>query len=129
MLGVIILTTFEMLSKHDLFKPDSEIKNIPIICLMLLDFVENKAGFCEYSWGCEVVRACDKAGIKLEDYVGKQVAVSKDMLDDLRGRYIEKKESSEHATEEDNGKGYKTFAKIEGWTPEDNIDNNREDRI
>jgi hypothetical protein len=122
MLGVMTLTTFEMLSEHDLFKPDSEIKNIPIICLMLLDFVENEAGVCECSWGCEIVRACDEAGIKLEDHVRKQVSVSKDMLDRLRGAYMEKKESSEHAADEDEGNGYKTFAKMEGWAPEDDDD-------
>jgi len=128
MLGVMILTTFEMLSEHDLFQADSEIKNIPIICLMLLEFVENEAGACEHRWGCEIVRACDEAGIKLEDHVRKQVPVNKDMLDDLRGAYMEKKELSEHAAEEDDGNGYRTFAKMEGWAPEDDLDDG-EDRM
>ena len=122
MLGVMVLTTFEMLSEHDLFKPDSEIKNLPIICLMLLEFVENEACDCDINWGCEVVRACDEAGIKLENHIRKQVSVSKDTLDTLRELYMEKKLSSEHAAEEDEGNGYKTFARMEGWLPDDDID-------
>jgi hypothetical protein len=129
MLGVMILTSFEMLSEHNLFKPDSEIKNIPIICLILLDFVEHEASDCELSWGCEIVRACDEAGIELDKHTRKQVSVDKAMLDELRDEYMEKKLSSEHAVEEDGGNGYKTFARMKGWTPEDDIDDVDEGRL
>jgi hypothetical protein len=126
MLGVMILSTFEMLAEHNLFKPDSEIRNIPIICLMLLDFVENEASDCERLWGCEIVRACDEAGIELERHVRKQVAASQVLLQGLREAYIEKKTSCEYALEVDAGNGYKTFARMADWTPDDMGDDDGE---
>ncbi len=40
MIGLMILTSYSALAEHPLFKPDSEIKNLGIISLMLLEFAK-----------------------------------------------------------------------------------------
>ena len=64
MMGTTILTSFEMLSGHDLFTADSEIKNIPIICLIFLEFFDNTATDLDLNCQCESF-----------DYVMKQALI------------------------------------------------------
>ena len=73
MIGVMVLTCYDILAEHDLFKPDSEIKNLEIISLILIQFLLGPGQDLDCNWGCEVVRFCDEAGIKLEEHVKKQV--------------------------------------------------------
>ena len=40
MLGFMLLTSNAALSEHSLFKPESEVKNIDIISLLLLEFIQ-----------------------------------------------------------------------------------------
>lgn len=40
MLGFMLLTSNVALSEHSLFKPESEVKNIDIIRLLLLEFIQ-----------------------------------------------------------------------------------------
>ena len=121
-IGLMALTSFEMLSEHDLFKPDSEIKTIGIVCLLLLEFLNDWAGDLHCAWGCEVVRMCDEAGIDLRKQVRKQVNVPESQLKDETDNYLEKKEASDFGdTEEADGNGYVGFANKEDWTPKDDI--------
>jgi hypothetical protein len=87
MLGLMVLTCIDALKEHDLFTPNSEVKNIPIICLIALEFAVQSCQDLEITWACEVVRLCDDAGIKLDDHVRKQVNISKKDLKKLRGEY------------------------------------------
>src|ERR1700759_2224948 len=91
MFGVMTLTVLAALSEYNLLTPDSDIKNIPIVCLILLEFLQGPAEDLEGGWGCEIGRNCDEHGIVLEDSVRKQVAVSKEDLEELRKRYDEKR--------------------------------------
>ncbi|KUJ09407.1 uncharacterized protein LY89DRAFT_657758 [Mollisia scopiformis] len=87
MLGLMTLTVFDVLSEHDLLKPGSEIKNLEIICLIILDFIVKDCGDFEIEWGCEVMRRCDEAGIELEKHVRKQVNIGVEDLQKLRDEY------------------------------------------
>lgn len=81
------------------------------------------------SWGCEVVRLCGKAGIKLDEHVRKQIRVTKEDVENLRKKYMEKKELSEYAEDDElDGNGYKAFALKEDWTPEDDLLSGDEDQ-
>ncbi len=122
MLGVMVLTSYEVLSEHDLFKSDSDIKNIGIMSLILLEFLKDEACDLDTMWGCEVVRLCDEAGIELEKDVRKQVNVSKEHLKELREFYKEKKEASEFGRDDEcDGNGYMAFAKMKSWKPQNDI--------
>jgi hypothetical protein len=131
MIGVMVLTSFDMLSEHDLFKPNSDIKNLNILCLMLLDFLAEEATDLDSEWGCEVVRLCDEAGIELEKDVRKQLSVTEEQLKDLRELYVEKQQSSEYDQEGElgEGNGYKAFARMENWTPDDDIGEGDEGKL
>jgi hypothetical protein len=109
MIGLMVLTSYSALAEHSLFKPDSEIKNLGIISLMLLDFAQGPGCDLDIEWGCEVVRMCDEAGINLDKEVRKQVAVSKKDLKKLRAKYKKKQH------------GYKEAAEKKGWKPEDDV--------
>jgi hypothetical protein len=118
MLGLMTLTSYEILSEHNLLKSDSEVKNIEITSLLILEFLSAWAGDLDCTWGCEVVRLCDEAGIKLDEHVRKQVSVSKKEIKDFRAEYTEKREASEYAEDEEcDGDGYTAFALKEDWTP------------
>jgi hypothetical protein len=122
MLGLMTLTSYEILSEHHLLKSDSEVKNIEITSLLILEFLSAWASDLECTWGCEVVRLCDEAGIKLDEHVRKQVSVSKEEIKDFRAEYTEKREASEYAEDEEcDGDGYTAFALKEDWTPEDDV--------
>lgn len=112
MIGLMTLTTFDMLEEHDFFKIDSEIKTIGIVCLLLLEFLSDWAEDLDVGWGCEIVRMCDDAGIDLRKQIRKQVSVDKKRLKEETGLYKEKLKSSE----------FQKFANKEGWKPEDDID-------
>jgi hypothetical protein len=122
MLGLMTLTSYEILSEHNLFKSGSEVKNIEITSLLILEFLSAWASDLECTWGCEVVRLCDEAGIKLDEHHRKQVSVSKEEIGDFRAEYTEKREASEYAEDEEcDGDGYTAFALKEDWTPEDDV--------
>jgi hypothetical protein len=109
MLGLMVLTSYSALSEHSLFKPDSEIKNVGIISLMLLEFAQGDACDLDIGWGCEIVRMCDEAGINLDKEARKQVSVSKKDLKGMKAAYKEKKD------------GYKEAAEKKAWKPEDDV--------
>lgn len=124
----MVLTSLEALFQQGLLKPDSKIKNIPIMCLMLLEFLAGDAQDLDCYWGCKIVRLCDHVGIKLEESVRKQVAVTKKSIEELREKYGEKKEASEYDQGANGeGNGYKAFAKKKDWEPKD--DWNTEDEF
>ncbi|KAG9239266.1 hypothetical protein BJ875DRAFT_479592 [Amylocarpus encephaloides] len=124
MTGVMALTCLDVLLEHDLLKPDSEVKNIPIICLMMIELLEGVAADFDCGWSCELVRLCDEKGIELEMHVRKQVSVSEEKVKSLREFYREKKEYSDYDQGEDGeDSGYKAFARKEDWKPEDDVVN------
>lgn len=114
----MILTSFDALAEHDLFAPDSEVNNIGIISLLLLEFLELWAQDLDCEWGAEVVRACDEKGIELDKVVRKQVEVAKKDIKKWRDKYEKKQSGSEFAA----GNGYKHFAEKKDWTPKDDLD-------
>lgn len=87
MLGLMIFTCFSVLAEHDLFKPDSEVKNIEICCLILLEFLVKDCVDFEIEWACEIVRQCYEAGFDLDGFVRKQVNIKKKDLQGLRRTY------------------------------------------
>ena len=123
MLGIMILTTFDILSEHHLFKPDSEVKNIGIVCLLLLEFLRVEACDFDCGWGREIVRLCDNAGIDLTKMVRKQVSVSEkdigeyrqNVKDNLRGW-----KTGEDETDQENNM-YKKYSEMNHWTPKDDM--------
>jgi hypothetical protein len=122
MLGLMILTSYDVLSEHNLLKSDSELKNIEIMSLLILEFLSVWASDLECTWGCEVVRLCDEAGMQLDKHIRKQVSVSKKEIEDFRAEYTEKKEASEYAEDEESeGNGYKAFALKKDWAPENDL--------
>jgi len=123
-LGVMIMTTFDMLKEHNLFVASTEetkIKNLQIMSLMLLEFLLDYGQDLDQEWGCEIVRYFDEAGIDLEKSLRKQVSVSKKQIEDYRSQWKEKKEASDLANDGDNGDGYTTFEKKKDWKPADDI--------
>jgi hypothetical protein len=122
LLGLIVLTSYSVLSEHSLFKPDSKVKNIGIMSLLLLEFIEGPGCDLDCGWGCEVVRQCDEAGIQLDKEIRKQVNFTKKNLKDMRAMHKEKKEASDFdlALEYDQD-GYKAFAEKMDWTPKDDM--------
>jgi hypothetical protein len=116
MLGLMVLTAYAALYEHSLFKPNSEIKNIGIISLMMLEFAQEDGQDLDIGWSCEVVRMCDEAGINLDKEVRKQVSVSKKDLKGMRAAYKKKKD------------GYKEAAEIKGWKPKDDIEGEWEEK-
>lgn len=123
MIGVMVLTCYDVLAEHDLLKPDSDVKNIPIISLMLIEFVEGNRSELECNWACEILRLCDEKGIELERHVRKQIKVTTQELKELRDEYLEKREASEHDQEEGGEEnGYAAFARKEDWGPGDDFD-------
>jgi hypothetical protein len=122
MLGLMILTCYDVLSEHSLFKSDSEVKNISIITLMLLEFLDGKGASVHCDWGCEFVRLCDEASIELDKDIRKQIHISKDKLATLRDNYnIKKTLTSVEFGDGYNGDGYKVFAMKVDWKPSDDI--------
>lgn len=125
MIGVMVLTTYDMLSEHDLLKPESEIKNVGIVSLLMLEFLGEVSDLdCE--WGCEVVRLCGQAGIDLEKGVRKQVSVSKDRIIELRKEHEEKAKSYLFGDDDEKDEdAYKTFAEKKDWKPQDDWDEDK----
>jgi uncharacterized protein YwqG len=131
MLGVMILTTFDILSEHDLFKPDSEIKNIGIVSLLILEFLLVAACNFESDWGHEVVRLCDNAGIDLAKIVRKQVSVSeKDIKeyrqadkDNIRGWMTGEEENDLESNM------YLEYGEMNAWIPKDDIEEFHKERM
>lgn len=118
MMGTMILTSFEMLSEHDLFTADSEIMNIPIICLIFLEFFDNTATDLDLNCQCENLRLCDEAGIDLTKHVKKQVQISEKKINEWRAKYKSKKEDFPEA---DGGNGYNFWAEKKNWKLEDDV--------
>ncbi|KAF7947921.1 hypothetical protein EAE96_008992 [Botrytis aclada] len=118
MIATMMLTSFEMLSEHNLFTADSEIKNIPIICLIFLEFFDNTATDLDLDCQCEILRLCDEAGIDLTKHVRKQVHIPEKKFNDWRDKYKSKKEDF---TEADDGNGYKFWAEKKKWKPEHDV--------
>ena len=109
MIGLMVLTAYSALSEHSLLKADSEVKNIGIMSLMMLEFAQGDGCDLDIGWGCEIVRMCDEAGIDLDKIIRKQVSVSKKDLKGARAAYKAKKD------------GYKTAAETKGWKPENDV--------
>lgn len=87
MLGVMVLTTYDMLSEHHLLKadsPDAEIKNIDLMSMLLLEFLHGSARDFACRWGHEVVRLLDNAGVDLKSMVGKQILLSRKDVEEYR---------------------------------------------
>lgn len=116
MLGLMVLTAYSALLEHDLLKPDSEIKNLGIISLMMVEFAKIDGEDLDIGWTCEVVRMCDEAGINLDDFVRKQVSISKKDLKEYRAAYKRKKA------------GYASAADIKKWKPENDIGGKYEEK-
>jgi len=118
MIGVMVLTSYDILTEHGLFKPDSEIKNLEIISLILIQFLLGPGQDLDCEWGCEVVRLCDEVGIELEEHVRKQVSISKKNLGVLGEGYKVERGSSDFGRKHGQN-GYKAAADIKNWKPED----------
>jgi hypothetical protein len=116
MFGTMILTTFDVLSEHDLLATDSPILNIGIVSLLMIEFCYDSAGDYGIDWAHEVLRALDKAGVELK--LRKEVLVSQDKIDELREQY-KKKESEEV---EDGKNIYQLNAKARSWVPDDDFE-------
>jgi len=131
MLGTMVLTTYAVLAEHSLLKPDSpdnKIRNIGIVSLLMFQFL-GIAEDVEPGWGCEVVRLLDEAGVKLEDYVRKQVPVTKEEIADARTAYKKKMEASDYGQDDMcNGNGYLAFERMQDWTPKNDL-NGEEERM
>jgi hypothetical protein len=116
MFGTMLLTSFEMLSEHNLLGPypASPIPNIGIVSLLLIEFLKVGASDIQVCWAHEVVRALDKAGI--DPPTRKQVRVSQKDIDGMREEYRDKEEDDSF------GSGvnvYEHSKKVKYWTPED----------
>ncbi|KAF4629512.1 hypothetical protein G7Y89_g8636 [Cudoniella acicularis] len=134
MLGLMLLTSYSMLSEHSLFKsssPSSSIKNIGIITLLLLEFLIGPATDLDCGWGCEVVRLCDEAGIELDNELRKQVDFTEENLVEMREDYRKKKTGCGVDLAADYGSdGYKAFAEMgNDWSPEDDVDEEGEGKM
>jgi hypothetical protein len=116
MFGLMVLTAYSALSEHSLFKLDSEIKNIGIMSLLMLEFARGDGQDLDIGWGCEIVRLCDEAGIDLDKQVRKQVSLSTNDLKEMRAAYKKKKN------------GYKAAAETKGWKPENDIGGEWDDK-
>ncbi|KAI9649516.1 hypothetical protein NHQ30_002094 [Ciborinia camelliae] len=121
--GLMILTSLDMLSEHNLLAPDRTIKNIPIILLLMLDFLKRWEELdYETRWPCEVVRLCDEACIDLVQaiqHANKMIEVQEDKIQTWRRDYEKKQTSSDFAKFEPfNGNGYMYWASKKSWTPE-----------
>jgi hypothetical protein len=116
MFGTMLLTSFDMLSEHGLLAADSQIPNIGIISLLMIEFSYDSAGDLDLTWACEIVRALDKAGVELKPR--KEVEVSQEKIDELREQY-EDKESDEI---EDGKNIYKVHASNRSWEPDDDFE-------
>ncbi|KAM3081166.1 hypothetical protein ACMFMG_005121 [Clarireedia jacksonii] len=115
MFGTMILTSFEMLAEHGLFTPDSRIKNIAIISLLWLEFIDQNGEDLDISWACEVVRLCDEAGFDLTESLRGQIDLDKEKFETWRKEYGEKKKCQEA----EDGDGYKYWAGKTKWKPQD----------
>jgi hypothetical protein len=115
MFGIMLLTSFDMLSEHGLLAVDSLLPNIGIISLLMIEFVYDSAGDFHLKWPHEIVRALDKAGIELKPI--KEVCVSQEKIDELREQYMEKE-----SEEVEDGKNiYKVHGSNRSWQPEDDF--------
>jgi hypothetical protein len=61
----MILTTHDVLAKQDLFRPDSEIKNIGIASFLFLECQLMEAVDVDCRWVRKVARLCDNTGVDL----------------------------------------------------------------
>ena len=121
-MGVMVLTCYDVLAEHSLFGPESEVKDIGVITLILLEFLEGDAGDIPAAWGCELVRLCDEAGIELDKLVRKQISVTKESLEELRDYYKEKKTACDlEIADQYDRDGYKAFAMKSNWKPADDM--------
>ncbi|QSZ34341.1 hypothetical protein DSL72_005932 [Monilinia vaccinii-corymbosi] len=120
--GLMILTSLEMLSEHNLLAPDSRVKNIPIILLLMLNFAKEwePLGY-HIRWPCEVVRLCDEAGIDLAQciqHTNGMITVKEERIQAWRKDYEKKRTSSDFAKLEPfNGNGYMYWARKKNWQP------------
>jgi hypothetical protein len=124
MIGIMVFTTYDMLSEHDLFKPDSEIKNIGIISLLILEFLQHEASDFDCNWGREVVRLCDNAGIDLKKLVRKQISLKKKDIESLRQDVKDNLQGWQAGYDENDHENdmYKYYAEDETWTLKDDFD-------
>lgn len=87
----MLITAYEMLAEHNLIRDDSPIPNIGIVTLLLLDFLRDTCNDFDIEHTCEIVRAADKYGVKLEPREEVQGA-TQDEIDSLRAEYEEQDE-------------------------------------
>lgn len=121
MIGLMVLTCIDVLKEHDLFRSDRDIKNIEIICLILLEFAVHSCNDLYTKWGCEIVHLCDDAGMDLEKHIRKQVNISKLDLANIRDEIEEKREKAPIDGELDDGDGYDIYRNMKDWRPEDDV--------
>jgi hypothetical protein len=123
MMGTMVLTCYAVLAEHSLFKPDSEVKNISIMSLLMLEFIQGEGEDLYCTWGCEVVRLCSDAGIDLKKDLRKQIGLTRECMQEMKDGHEDKKETSPWApADECDGDGYMAAAKMQDWTPENDID-------
>jgi hypothetical protein len=116
MFGTMLLTSFDMLSEHGLLAADSQIPNIGIISLLMIEFSYGSAGDFDLTWACEIVRALDKAGVELKPR--KEAGVSQEKIDELREQYKDRE-----SDEIEKGKNiYKVHASNRSWEPDDDFE-------
>ncbi|KAF8858321.1 hypothetical protein BDZ45DRAFT_674106 [Acephala macrosclerotiorum] len=121
MIGTMVLTCIDVLKEHDLFQSGGNIKNIEIICLILLEFAVQSCNDVNTKWGCEIVHLCDDAGIDLEKHVRKQVRIRDIDVAKLRDEIEEKREEAPIVGEIDDGDGYDIYQNMKDWTPDGDI--------
>jgi hypothetical protein len=91
MLGVMYITTFEMLHESGLTSPTSPLPdNIGVMTLHFLNFVMDTCSDFGFDWAHEIVRAADKYGVVLSP-VNQIKSVDQDALDYLRDECEETK--------------------------------------
>ncbi|TGO13168.1 hypothetical protein BTUL_0075g00130 [Botrytis tulipae] len=120
--GTMLLTSLEILSEHNLLAPNSTVRNIPVILLLLFKFLKEweELGY-EIGWPCEVVRLCDKAGIDLVQaiqYTSGKIKIQEGKVHTWREEYQKKQTECLFAQSQPfNGNGYMYWASKQDWQP------------
>ncbi|THV48483.1 hypothetical protein BGAL_0245g00060 [Botrytis galanthina] len=120
--GTMLLTSLEILSEHNLFAPNSTVKNIPVILLLIFKFLKawEELGY-EIGWPCEVVRLCDEAGIDLVQaiqYTSEKINIQEGKVHTWRKEYQKKQTDCLFAQSQPfNGNGYAYWASKQDWQP------------
>ncbi|TGO46553.1 hypothetical protein BCON_0318g00030 [Botryotinia convoluta] len=118
----MLLTSLEMLSEHNLFAVNSTVKNIPVILLLIFEFLKEREDLgYEIGWPCEVVRLCDEAGIDLvqaRQNTNEKIKIQEGKLHTWRKEYQKKQTGCAFALSQPfNGNRYMYWASKQYWQP------------